>query len=115
MGVHGEDGARAVRQFPDRFVPSLSVDPNQGMDAVRAITKAYEAWGIRAVGMFPAGMFPQVPINDKKMYPIYAKLRGARHPGVRVRRRARAARALEPASTSSSSTRSASTSPSWCS
>ena len=23
--------------------------------------------------MFPAGTFPQVPINDKKMYPIYAK------------------------------------------
>jgi predicted TIM-barrel fold metal-dependent hydrolase len=23
--------------------------------------------------MFPAGMFPQVPINDKKMYPIYSK------------------------------------------
>ena len=22
--------------------------------------------------MFPAGMFPQVPINDKKMYPVYA-------------------------------------------
>ena len=73
VGVHGEDGARAVRQFPDRFVPSLSVDANEGMDAVRAITKAHETWGIRAVGMFPAGMFPQVPINDKKMYPIYAR------------------------------------------
>jgi predicted TIM-barrel fold metal-dependent hydrolase len=23
--------------------------------------------------MFPAGMFPQVAINDKKMYPIYSK------------------------------------------
>ena len=23
--------------------------------------------------MFPAGMLPQVPINDKKMYPIYAR------------------------------------------
>ena len=73
VGVHGEDGARAVKQFPDRFVPSMSVDANQGMDAVRAITKAYETWGIRAVGMFPAGMFPQVPINDKKMYPVYAR------------------------------------------
>ena len=25
------------------------------------------------VGVFPAGTFPQVPINDKKMYPVYAK------------------------------------------
>jgi uncharacterized protein len=73
VGVHGEDGARAVRTFPDRFVPSLSVDANEGMEAVKAITRAHEEWDIRAVGMFPAGMFPQVPINDKKMYPIYAR------------------------------------------
>ena len=34
------------------------------MDAVRAITQAYETWGIRAIGLFPAGTF-QVAINDK--------------------------------------------------
>ena len=73
VGVHGEDGERAMRQHPDRFIPSISVDANDGMDAVRAISRAYETWGVRAVGMFPAGMFPQVPINDKKMYPIYGK------------------------------------------
>ena len=73
VGVHGESGARAVREFPDRFVPSLSVDPNTGMTAVRSITEAHETWGIRAVTMFPAGTFPQVPINDKKMYPVYAR------------------------------------------
>ena len=73
VGVHGEDGARALKLHPDRFIPSISVDANEGMAAVRAITEAYETSGIRAVGMFPAGMFPQVPINDKKMYPIYAK------------------------------------------
>ena len=73
VGVHGDSGARAVRRFPDRFVPCLSVDPNKGMDAVRSITEAHETWGIRAVTMFPAGMFPQVPINDKKMYPVYAR------------------------------------------
>jgi predicted TIM-barrel fold metal-dependent hydrolase len=73
VGVHGEDGARAVRQHPDRFVPALSVDPNNGVDALRAITKAHETWGIRAVTIFPAGTHPQVAINDKKMYPIYGK------------------------------------------
>ncbi len=73
VGVHGEAGSRAVRDHPDRFIPSIHVDPNQGMDAVRAIVRASEEWGIRAVGMFPAGTLPQVPINDKKMYPIYAR------------------------------------------
>jgi len=73
VGVHGEAGERAVRDHPDRFIPSISVDPNDGMDAVRAMTKAYETHGIRAIGVFPAGTYPQVAINDKKMYPIYAK------------------------------------------
>ncbi len=35
--------------------------------------KMYELHGIRAVGVFPSGTFPQVAINDKLMYPIYAK------------------------------------------
>jgi hypothetical protein len=75
IGVgRGEDtGDRALKQHPDRFIPSASFDPNQGMDGIRAIVKAYETWGIRAVGVFPAGTFPQVAINDKKMYPLYAK------------------------------------------
>ncbi|HKY64873.1 MAG TPA: amidohydrolase, partial [Acidimicrobiales bacterium] len=31
VGVHGEDGERAMRQHPDRFIPSISVDANDGM------------------------------------------------------------------------------------
>jgi uncharacterized protein len=71
-GESGE-GERAIRQHPDRFIPSLGVDPNQGVDAARAMVKAYEKFGIRSVTMFPAGTFPQVAINDKKSYVIYAK------------------------------------------
>jgi hypothetical protein len=73
VGVGGGPGVDAVRRYPDRFIPSISPDPNEGMDAVRAITRAYETWGVRAIGLFPAGTFPQVAINDKRMYPIYAK------------------------------------------
>jgi predicted TIM-barrel fold metal-dependent hydrolase len=75
IGVgRGDDvGDRALKQHPDRFIPSASFDPNQGMDGIRAIVHAYETWGVRAVGVFPAGTFPQVAINDKKMYPLYAK------------------------------------------
>ena len=43
------------------------------MDAIRRLVRAYETYGVRAVGVFPAGTFPQVAINDKKMYPLYAK------------------------------------------
>ena len=73
VGDPAGQGEEAIRRYPDRFIPSLSVDPNDGMDGVRAMTRAYETWGIRAVSAFPAGTYPQVAINDKKMYPIYAK------------------------------------------
>jgi len=73
IGV-GEDSAqRALKTFPDRFVPSGAlVDPNDVMGSVNAIRREYEQFGIRATSVFPAGTFPQVPIDDPKMYPIYA-------------------------------------------
>lgn len=73
VGVRSEDGKRAVTGHPDRFAGTLSIDPNQGMDAVREIVAMHADYGIKAVDVFPAGTFPQVAINDKKMYPIYAK------------------------------------------
>jgi uncharacterized protein len=71
--VHDGIHDRALKEHPDRFVGRTSVDPNEGMKAIRRITEDHAEFGIRAVSVFPAGTFPQVPINDKKMYPIYAK------------------------------------------
>jgi predicted TIM-barrel fold metal-dependent hydrolase len=73
IGVGDETSQLALKRHPDRFLPSSSVDPNHGMDAVRQLVREYETYGVRAAGMFPAGTFPQVAINDKKAYPIYAK------------------------------------------
>ena len=73
IGVHNDEGKRALKGHPDRFIPSMSADPNDGVDGLRRITANYEEFGIRAVGVFPCGTFPQVAINDKLMYPIYAK------------------------------------------
>jgi uncharacterized protein len=66
-------GAKALALHPDRFIPSTSTDPNDGMKGIARLVSEYETYGVRAVGVFPAGTFPQVPINDKKMYPVYAK------------------------------------------
>jgi predicted TIM-barrel fold metal-dependent hydrolase len=70
-----DDGAAetAIRRYPDRFVPSFECDPNRGMDGVRKLVRLHETYGVRAATAFPAGTFPQVAINDKKMYPLYAK------------------------------------------
>jgi predicted TIM-barrel fold metal-dependent hydrolase len=67
------DAARlALRKHPTRFVAALGVDPNDIMGSVRAIRQAVDDFGIRAVTMFPSGVWPQVPIDDRRAYPIYA-------------------------------------------
>jgi predicted TIM-barrel fold metal-dependent hydrolase len=73
IGVSEESAELALKMFPDRFIPSGAIaDPNDVMGSVNAIRRDYEQYGIRATSVFPAGTFPQVPIDDPKMYPIYA-------------------------------------------
>ena len=83
---------RAVREHPDRFAGMLNVDPNTGMEAVRSIDAAIEEWGdsLRAVHCWGTGLIPQVPLDDKRMYPDLRQVRGGRAADHRVRRRARA-------------------------
>jgi predicted TIM-barrel fold metal-dependent hydrolase len=73
VGIGDRDARRALKEHPDRFFGSFEVNPNLGMDAVRALVQAHEELGIKAATAFPAGLCPQVPINDKKFYPLYAK------------------------------------------
>jgi predicted TIM-barrel fold metal-dependent hydrolase len=64
---------RALREHPDRFFASVEVNPNLGMEGVRDLVRAHEKFGVKAATAFPSGLCPQVPINDKKFYPLYAK------------------------------------------
>jgi predicted TIM-barrel fold metal-dependent hydrolase len=66
-------GVAAVSEHPDRFIPCFGVDPNQGMDGVRELVRAHDELGAIAASAFPCGLNPQVPINDRRFYPIYAK------------------------------------------
>lgn len=71
------DAARAnvaaIERFPDRFFASYNANPNRGMDEVRRIVALKEEYDLKCVTGFPSGLCPQVPINDKRWYPIYAK------------------------------------------
>lgn len=73
VGKPGSDARRALKEHPDRFFGSFEVNPNLGMEGVRDLVRAHDELGIKAATAFPAGMCPQVPINDKKFYPLYAK------------------------------------------
>ena len=73
VAAKGGTGALALKRHPDRFVASSNFDPNDGMEGIRQLVREHEQYDVRAVGVFPSGTFPQVAINDKKMYPLYAK------------------------------------------
>ena len=64
---------RAVRDHPDRLLGNFLVDPNQGMDTVRDLVRAVEELVAVAAAFFPCGCVPQVPINNKRVFPVYAK------------------------------------------
>jgi len=75
IGIRGDPDRtheRAVRDRPDRFFASYECDPNKGMDEVRKIRRLKKEYDIKAVTAFPSGTNPQVPINGKEWYPIYA-------------------------------------------
>ncbi|MGH9051353.1 MAG: amidohydrolase family protein, partial [Acidimicrobiia bacterium] len=71
VGIGADVTKRALRDHPDRFAASLEVDPNEITKAVRRIREAHDEYGIKAVTSFPAGCNPQVPVNDRRYYPVY--------------------------------------------
>ena len=73
--TENEVAQRALTEHPERFWGVLNVDPNTGMDALRAIDAGVERWGsrLKAVHVWGTALVPQVPLDDKKMYPVYAK------------------------------------------
>jgi hypothetical protein len=72
VGVGDEIARSALKKHPDRFAPVGNIeDPNDVTGTVRKLRQEYEEHGIKATGVFPAGTFPQVAIDDPKMYPVY--------------------------------------------
>lgn len=67
-----EDAERALALHPDRIIPCIDADPNDVMGAVRRVREAHERWNVKAVTSFPAGCLPQVPVSDRRYYPLYA-------------------------------------------
>ena len=74
VGVNVDHPAsvRAAQAHPDRFVPSVEVDPTAGVTAVRRLRAAVEGVGVRAATAFTAGVFPQVALDEPAWFPLYA-------------------------------------------
>ncbi|MFT5484205.1 MAG: putative TIM-barrel fold metal-dependent hydrolase [Halieaceae bacterium] len=74
LGVDDESPTHvtALKQHSQRFFAAYEANANRGMDEVRKIKRLFAEQDIKAVTAFPSGICPQVPINDKRWYPIYA-------------------------------------------
>src|ERR1700743_223444 len=54
IGVSDETSRLALKQHPDRFIPSGNIpDPNDVTGTVRSLRQEYEEYGIKATGVFP--------------------------------------------------------------
>src|SRR5579859_2979952 len=50
VGDPAGEGELALKRYPDRFIPSTGVNPNEGMEGIRKLVRHYETYGVRAVG-----------------------------------------------------------------
>lgn len=73
VGFNEDDTSeKAAKDYPDRFFFDVPCNPNEGMNEVRRVKRLHKDYGVKSVSVFPAGTCPQVAINDKRMYPLYA-------------------------------------------
>jgi hypothetical protein len=68
---NNESVVEFVRQFPNKFIGFVGLDPHKGMKAVRELSHAVEHLGLRGAAIDPylAKIYP----HDAKYYPIYSK------------------------------------------
>jgi uncharacterized protein len=71
---HPEGAVELFERYPKRFFGEVGVDPNSGMEGVRALERTVALHpNIVAASAAPCLLNPQVAIDDKKFFPIYAK------------------------------------------
>ena len=69
-----EEAVSLFERYPTRFFGEVGVDPNGAMEAVRLLEETVRLHpNIKAASGAPCLLNPQVPIDDRRFYPIYAK------------------------------------------
>jgi predicted TIM-barrel fold metal-dependent hydrolase len=69
--IRNEDVAEFCREQGPRFIGFAGVDPNKGMTAVRELDHAVRVLGLRGLNL--QCFEHHLGINDRRMYPLYAK------------------------------------------
>ena len=82
--------SRRCEEHPDRFFGSFEVNPNRGMEGVRDLVRAVEELGVQGGHRVPRRDEPAGADQRQEVLPHLRQVRRARHPDLRVHRRARA-------------------------
>ena len=69
--IRNEDVSAFCSEHGPRFIGFAGVDPDKGMTAVRELDHAIRNLGLRGLNL--QCFEHKLPINDRKMYPLYAK------------------------------------------
>jgi predicted TIM-barrel fold metal-dependent hydrolase len=73
FAIDDQDARQLVTAHADRLIPTLNIDPHEGMKTLRDMERAVDELAIKGVAVIPAAFNPPIPIDDRRMYPIYAK------------------------------------------
>ena len=77
IGVSARNPEPALQMFekyPTRFFGSVGVDPHAGVQGLRALEETVKLHrNIKSASAAPCLLYPQVPSDDKRFYPVYAK------------------------------------------
>lgn len=69
--ITNDEVAGWIRQFPDRFIGTASVDLYRPMTAVRELRRCVRELGFKALRIVP--WLWNLPPNDRRYYPLYAE------------------------------------------
>ncbi|MHB2263624.1 amidohydrolase family protein [Aliihoeflea sp. PC F10.4] len=69
--ISNEDVAEFCKQHGPRYIGMAGVDPHKGMSAVREFEYAVKELGLKGLNI--QGFEHKLAINDKLLYPLYAK------------------------------------------
>lgn len=69
--IRNEDVSAFCRKHGERFIGFAGVDPNKGMTAVRELDFAVRELGLKGLNL--QCFEHKLAINDKRMFPLYAK------------------------------------------
>ena len=90
VGDAGGVGELALKRHPDRFIPQTGADPNEGMEAIRKIVRALRDVRRALREHVPGRHVPAGRDQRQEDVSDLREVRGARHPHVLLRGRARA-------------------------